>query len=65
MKLNIDLDKDLTGVSNTELAEYLIALTTAVKDSVNSQQYTLMSSLIGYKIKVEMKLNERLEKNLS
>tara|TARA_R110000744_G_scaffold213735_1_gene332636 strand:- start:446 stop:643 length:198 start_codon:yes stop_codon:yes gene_type:complete len=64
MKLNIDLDKDLTGVSNTELAEYLIALTIAVKDSVNSQQYTLMSSLIGYKIDVEAKLNERLKKNL-
>ena len=64
MKLNIDLDKDLTGVSNTELAEYLIALEIAVKDSVKSQQYTLMSSLIGYKIKVEMKLNERLKKNL-
>ena len=64
MKLNIDLDKDLTGVSNTELAEYLIALTVAVKDSVNSQQYTLMSSLIGYKIDVEAKLNKRLKKNL-
>ena len=64
MKLNIDLDKDLTGVSNTELAEYLIALEIAVKDSVKSHQYTLMSSLIGYKIKVEMKLNEKLKKNL-
>tara|TARA_R110000765_G_scaffold155843_1_gene258701 strand:- start:83 stop:280 length:198 start_codon:yes stop_codon:yes gene_type:complete len=64
MKLNIDLDKDLTGVSNTELAEYLIALTIAVRDSVDSQQYTLMSSLIGYKIDVEAKLNKRLKKNL-
>jgi len=65
MKLDIDLDKDLTGVSNTEIAEYLVALTDAIKSAVQNQQYSLMSILTGYKIKIEMQLEERLKKNLS
>ena len=65
MKLDIDLDKDLTGVSNTEIAEYLVALTDAIKSAVQNRQYSLMSILTGYKIKIEMQLEERLKKNLS
>ena len=65
MKLDIDLDKDLTGVSNTEIAEYLVALTDAINSAVQNKQYSLMSILTGYKIKIEMQLEERLKKNLS
>ena len=64
-KLKVDLDKDLTGVSNTEIAEYIIALKSAINTAVQNQQYSLMSILTGYKIDIEIKLEERLKKNLS
>jgi len=65
MKLDIDLNKDLTGVSNNEMAKYLVALTSAINTAVKNQQYSLMSILTGYKIKIELELEERLKKNLS
>ena len=65
MKLDIDLNKDLTGVSNNEMAQYLVALTNAINTAVKNQQYSLMSILTGYKIKIELELEERLKKNLS
>tara|TARA_R100001594_G_C3933228_1_gene238706 strand:- start:271 stop:477 length:207 start_codon:yes stop_codon:yes gene_type:complete len=64
-RLKLDLDKNLTGVSNTEIAEYLIALTDAINAAVQNKQYSLMSILTGYKIKIELELEERLKKNLS
>ena len=64
-RLKLDLDKNLTGVSNTEIAEYLIALTDAINAAVQNKQYSLMSILTVYKIKIELELEERLKKNLS
>ena len=65
IELEIDLDKKLTGVSNNEIAEYLVALECAISTAVEARQYTVMNILIGYKITVESKLTERLKKNLS
>lgn len=63
---DIDLDKKLdNGVSNNEMAEYLVALESAINLAVKDGQYTLMSVLSGHKLKVEAKLKERLETNLS
>ena len=57
MKINLEIDpKDL---NNNELAEYLIQLEQEVNSTV-----ALMSILIGYKIKIESVLEQRLKDKL-
>ena len=63
-EIKINLDIDLTGLSNNELAKYVIQLTNAINQAVQTNQYGLMSLLVGYKIKVERLLEENLKKNL-
>tara|TARA_R100000789_G_C2982093_1_gene143784 strand:- start:554 stop:772 length:219 start_codon:yes stop_codon:yes gene_type:complete len=56
-----NLDKDLVKLSNNELAEYLSDLTDDVYTALKNNKLTLMNVLIGYKIRVERKLEERLK----
>ena len=55
-----NLDKDLVNLSNNELAQYLSDLTDDVYTALKNNKLTLMNVLIGYKIRVERKLEERL-----
>ena len=55
-----NLDKDLVNLSNNELAQYLSDLTDDIYTSLTNNKLTLMNILIGYKIRVERKLEERL-----
>tara|TARA_R110002051_G_scaffold219365_1_gene283196 strand:+ start:579 stop:788 length:210 start_codon:yes stop_codon:yes gene_type:complete len=62
MKINLEIDpKDL---NNNELAEYLIQLEQEVNSTVKNNQFALMSILIGYKIKIESVLEQRLKDKL-
>ena len=56
-----NLDKDLVNLSNNELAQYLSDLTDDIHSAVKDNKFTLMNVLIGYKIRVERKLEERLK----
>jgi len=56
-----NLDKDLVNLSNNELAQYLSDLTDDIYTSLTNNKLTLMNILIGYKIRVETKLEERLK----
>ena len=59
-----NLDKDLTRLSNNELAEYLSDLTDDIYSTLKDNKLTLMNVLIGYKIRVERKLEERLKNKI-
>tara|TARA_R110002020_G_scaffold134164_1_gene299261 strand:- start:228 stop:446 length:219 start_codon:yes stop_codon:yes gene_type:complete len=59
-----NLDKDLTRLSNNELAEYLSDLTDDIYSTLKDNKLTLMNVLIGYKIRVEKKLEERLKNKI-
>ena len=59
-----NLDKDLTRLSNNELAEYLSDLSDDVHSAVKDNKFTLMNILIGYKLRVETKLEERLKNKI-
>jgi hypothetical protein len=56
------LDKDLTNLTNNELANYLTSVTDDVYTALKTNKLSLMNILIGYKIRIERKLEDRLKK---
>ena len=56
------LDKDLTNLSNNELAEYLSTISDDIYTALTNNKLSLMNILVGYKIRIESKLEDRLKK---
>ena len=56
------LDKDLTNLSNNELAEYLSTISDDIYTALTNNKLSLMNILVGYKIRIERKLEDRLKK---
>lgn len=56
------LDKDLTNLSNDELANYLTSVTDDIYAALKTNKLSLMNILIGYKIRIENKLEGRLQR---
>lgn len=61
----VDLEIDINSLDNNELAEYLIQLEKSVNEAVQNSNYTIMNILIGYKIKVEILLQNRLKEKVN
>jgi hypothetical protein len=61
-EIKVDLDIDINGLSNNQLAAYVNELDSAVSLSVKNAQYSMMSVYMTHKLRVQNLLEDRLKK---
>tara|TARA_R100000329_G_scaffold120428_2_gene99280 strand:+ start:1978 stop:2214 length:237 start_codon:yes stop_codon:yes gene_type:complete len=61
-EIKVNLDIDINGLSNNQLAAYVNELDSAVSLSVKNAQYSMMSIYMTHKLRVQNLLEDRLKK---